>query len=332
MQRRSKAVHPFLRMSAVAALTALALGCYEPIELVAEPVITETGTLALQDADGVPVSTVLEVEQFLTSAGTDLLVDWSELRHDLWDQPLEPTLDAQRVMLYHFRDNDLAMLLDGIEQGTLSQSVVDLQVSCQTETASCALSEFTFMVGHEIDVVERFVEGDGAWLLVVQSNDGAERLAYLAVRPSVDVNVAEVAINDGSSTRRLEAELSDSPALVVDADTPLVVDWSALTTDSLGGDLRPGELDTLTLARVPLAALDDPDAVLRFLPDLADELWVGDASASASLPLADLVDMDSGAEGFAGFGGPGAWLLALSCEACGDTIPRFVTRLDVENP
>jgi hypothetical protein len=325
MQSPTKASSLFPQLCAVAGFSALMLGCYEPVELVAEPVVVDT--LVLQDAVGIPVSTFLEVEQLVASAGTDLLVDWSELRHDLWGAPIEATLDAQRVMLYHFRIDDQAMLLEGIEQGTLSQSVVDLQVSCQSETARCTLSEFTFMVGHEIDVVERFVEGAGAWLLVVQSNDGTEELAYLSVRPSADVNVAEVAINDDSSVRRLEAELADSPAVLVTADVPLVVDWSALTTDSLGEALQPNELDTLMLARVPEAALGDPDAILTDLWVVADEVWVGDAPTTPSLPLAELVNLDSGARGFAGFAGSGTWLLTLGCEACGDTMPRFVTRL-----
>jgi hypothetical protein len=315
-------------LSSLVALSAAVVGCDETVDLVAAPVVVSGQTLALHDADGAQVETELVVERVFASATTDLQLDWSALRHDLWGRELDPTLDAQRVMLYHFRTDDLDLLLDGIEQGTLSQSVVDMQVTCESEDARCALSEFTFMVGHYIDVVGRFVDGDGTWLVVVQSNDGAENLAYLSLVPSTDVNLADVDITDDSSARLVESDLLDMPALSIAADAPVVVDWSALTLDSMGQQLRPGELDMLTLARVPTAALDDAEAVLLALPEVADELWVGTTPGTTSLALSELVNLDNGEQGFVGLSGPGSWVLTLGCSACDDAMPRYVARLD----
>jgi hypothetical protein len=308
------------------ACAVLAQGCFEALELEAQRIVQPAETLSLVDEQGAWVDTRLEVLTQVAAAEADLVLDWSALRHDLWGRPLEPTIDAQRVMLYHFRIDDLASVLDGLEDGSLPQSVVDLQVSCESEAARCAFSEFTFTAGHDIDVAGRFREGDGTWLVQVQRSDGQEAVAYLALEPDLDSTAVLIPVTDRSSTRRLEAELRSSPTIPLLGEA-LLLDWTALTTDCLGDPLLPGDLDELILARVPDLALDHPEELLLDLPAIAEELWIGDAGGYASFPTAQLVELESGEQGFAGPQGVGSWVLTLGCSACDDPLPRFVARL-----
>ena len=313
---------------AAACCLVLSVGCYETFELEAQRLAQPTLIVALQDADCAPVASRLDVRLQPAAVGVDLLLDWSGLHHDLQGQPLDPGVDAQRAMLYHFRVDDLDSLLEGIEQGTLAQSAVDLQVSCQTESSACLLSDFTFMAGHEIDVVERFVEGDGIWLVAVQRSDGGETVAYLGLEPSEGSDNQRVEITDDSGARSYRVDLEGGPGIELPAVSELLLDWSGLTLDVLGDPVLSSRLDLLTLARLPHDALDQGLIPMQDLPWVAEEVWVGDARGFASFPVAELVDLDSGAQGFPGLGGEGSWVLTLGCSACDDTLPAFVVSLE----
>lgn len=326
-----------MKLATLVALLALASGC------ATEPTVqadlhdfsveveddTENSVSILDDVDGAQVDTDLEVQELEVAAGVDVLLDWSELSVDLWGRPLDPLLDARRATLYHFTIDDLELLLDGLVNGDLSQSVVGLQVSCESETASCYLSEFAFMMGHEIDVVERFEEGDGTWLLAVQSNDGREDLAYLVLVPVESSAVGQAQVTDDSSIQSVDTDLWELPVVEVQDDGVMEVDWSELTTDCQGKPMDPRLIDSISAARVPDEAMDDPHQVLLHLDEVALERWVAQVPNSASaFPLAELVDPTTGAPGFEGPVGDDTWLLMLSCSTCGEALPRFVTQLD----
>ncbi|MFH1462804.1 MAG: hypothetical protein ABIO70_00250 [Pseudomonadota bacterium] len=282
----------------------------------------------LTDNDGASMVGSLEVEQIEVTMGVDALLDWSGLTQDLWGRPLDPLTEAQRASLYHFNIDDLDAVLDGLLHGSLYQSVLDLQVTCASETASCHMSEFSFMLGHAVDVVEVFGKSDGLWLLAIQSNDGAEDLAYLVLVP-VEAGGSDTAlVHDGSSSGHLDADMGALPVVTVEPDGVMRVDWSGLTTDCLGDTMDPRLIDSLKLARVPEEKLADPLEVVMHLHEVAEELWVAQVpNSESSFPLAEMHNAETGAKGFQGPDGPDAWLLILECSTCGDALPRFLTRL-----
>lgn len=289
---------------------------------------TSGGASLLEDTDSARVEVSVEVDELEVAAGVDVLLDWSGLSVDMWGRPLEPLVDAQRASLYHFTISDLDEVLDGLIHGTLPQSVLELQVGCASETASCYLSEFAFMMGHEVDVVERFEEGDGIWLLAIESNDGSEDLAYLSLVPVEGHELDLARVTDDSSVQHLDTDLRALPLVTVARDGVMMVDWGELSTDCLGDPMDPRLIDRVVAARVPDEALDDPEPVLLALHEVALELWRAQVPNSASsFPLAELEDVTTGQRGFAGPDGPDAWLLLLACTTCGDAYPRFVTQL-----
>ncbi|MFH1462805.1 MAG: hypothetical protein ABIO70_00255 [Pseudomonadota bacterium] len=295
-------------------------------------VVEDTGldeTVAtLTDEDGATIEGSIEVERLEVATGVDVLLDWSGLTQDLWGRPLDPETDAQRASLYHFNMDDLAAVLDGLLHGTLYQSVLDLQVTCESDTASCRMSEFSFMVGHAVDVVEMFEDADGLWLLAVQSNDGRQDLAYLALVPVEGSENDTAEVKDDSSSGRLDADMHALPLVTVEHDGVMKVDWSGLSHDSLGDSMDPRMIDMIEVARVPVALLDDPHEVVVNLHEVAEELWMGLVpNSESSFALVNVQNMDSGAFDFQGPNGSDAWLLTLSCSACNDPLPRFLTRL-----
>jgi len=312
----------------------LAFGCVVEAERVAEPHSSgaDTGTVenaaVLRDEDNGAVEASLEVEELEVAAGVDVLLDWSGLHEDLWGRPLAPLEDAQRASLYHFVLDDPTEILEGLVHDSLPQCVLDLHVRCQSKTASCLLSEFTFYSGHSVDVVEQFQEADGTWLLAVESNDGAEELAFLVLVPVDSSTVGLAELTDGSSAQHLDVDLEQLPVVEVRRDGAMMVDWSELRTDLLGDELDPRVVDRLAVARVPHDALDDPERVMTQLRAVALELWLAEIPNSASsFPLVELQESNTGEQGFAGPEGQDPWLLLLGCSSCGDPLPRFVSKL-----
>jgi hypothetical protein len=297
-------------------------------DIVVEDTGFEDPVVTLTDDDGATLESSIEVAEVEVATGVDVLLDWSRLTQDLWGNPLDPLADAQRASLYHFNMDDLDAVIDGILHGTLYQSVLDLQVTCRSETASCHMSEFSFMLGHAVDVVDMFEQADGIWLLAVQSNDGQQDLAYLALVPVPGAGAETAEVSDASSTGHLDADMHDLPVVTVAHDGQMVVDWSALTRDCFGDQLDPRLIDSLKLARVPEDLLDDPQQVIVHLGEVAEELWVASVpNSQSSFPLADVQRAETGARGFQGPDGPDAWLLTLSCAGCGDLLPRYLTRV-----
>ena len=325
-----------MKPALLALLLPLVTGCEVGVHRVAEPLVfdadadtgLEAGPAVLDDEDNAEVEASIEVQELEVAAGVDVLLDWSGLSVDLWGRPMDPLEDARRASLYRFTHDDPAEILDGLIHGTLPQSALDIQVSCQSKTASCYLSEFAFVMGHPVDVVERFEEGGGTWLLAVESNDGVEDLAYLVLVPSDASTVEIVEITDDSSVERLDVDLDQLPVVEVRRDGGMMVDWSELRTDLLGDDLDPRVVDRLAVARLPHDALDDPERVMTQLREVALELWLADIPNSASsFPLVELQESDTGEGGFAGPDGQDPWLLFLGCSSCGDPLPRFVSKL-----
>ncbi len=336
MSRSSTPLPPVAPRSLLLCVLALAVGCADTVapdidngEITpTEPPAPQDDSVLLEDEDGVDLQTSLEVEQIEVAAGVDVKLDWSGLEHDLWGQPLEPLVEAQRAALYHFTIDELDEVLEGIAAGTLPQSVLDMQVHCESETCSCHLSEFSFMVGHELDVVGRFEEGDGTWLLAVQSNDGGQDLAYLSLVP-VDGSAADEAyVTDDSSGNHVDGDMDALQEVLLERGEPMVVDWSQLSIDSQGQPLDPLLLDGIAVARVTEGALQDSDSLFTQLHSVAEELWMGAVpNASSSYDLVELEDIDAGVTGFPGPDGTDPWLLMLGCSTCGDPLPRFGSRL-----
>ncbi len=279
----------------------------------------------LGDEDNSSVSLSLDVEQRALAAESDVLIDWTSLSNDAWGVPLTTMPAADRALLYHFDDMSLDRVLSELVDGSLSPTSVSLDVSCETTSSACSLSDFAFHDSHPIDVVERFRAGSGTWLLTLRQGNSPDDLAYLSLQPSSDSSEDVAVVTDRSSAGRASSDLGDLVPLYAGGHQS--VDWSELTLDTRGLELHPYRLDRLVVARVSHEALDDVEAVVLDLEGEADELWSADVDGVTSFPLGDLVHADTGERGFPGFGGTDGWVLSLSCTSCGDPIPEFVTRM-----
>jgi hypothetical protein len=281
--------------------------------------------IELRDEHGARIRSHVRVELQPARAGADVMVDWSNLRHDVWGAPIDPFVDTPRLKLIHLRLS-LEETLEGLAKGNISQSAVDLQVSCSSDQARCAFSDFAFAAGHPVDVQGRFVPGDGCWLLTVEHRSGSDA-AYLALLPSDETERITAAISSRSSARTVDVDLRALPVVeLLDQGWP-VLDWGDLTLSSTGGFLEPSQIDRIGVAHLPPSALGDGSVALLEVAEIADRLWYADSRGSSTLPLDELIDADSGEANFPRHLSPGVWLISLHRSSGGQPYPAFVSRL-----
>jgi hypothetical protein len=311
--------------SLTVSLATLGLAC-APAPSTVDTGSFEGALILLNDEQGAPVRSELEVMLQPVRAGVDVMVDWSQLRHDVWGRPLDPLAETDRVTLLHLR-LDLQATLDGLAQGTIPQSAVDLQVGCTSDEARCAFSEFSFAAGHPVDLIERFQPGDGCWLLSVQHSGSGADAAFLALLPVPDAEPTVASIDDRSSARWVDVDLRALPTVELPLGGHPVLDWGDLATSSTGGALEPSQLDLLGIAHLPDSSLDEGSLALLSVGEIADRRWSADTAGRTSLPLSELIDADSGEPGFPLVLAPGTWLLTLHRDSAQQPYPAFVSRL-----
>jgi len=286
-----------------------------------------TGVLSLQDDDNAALSVSLEVQQQTMAAGQDILLDWSNLRTDMWGRDLDPLVDIENPTLRHFGRADLNEIIDGLVAESLPQSAVALQVSCTVQEAACFLSEMAFDDDHPIDVVELFEEGEGTWLLELRHAGNGESVAYQALAPS-NLGTDEVAwVTGHSSSAAAWVELAQPLTLPAVAMDELVLTWDEITMDSRGHDLDPWRLDRFTLARLDHEDVQSGEATLLNLEAMTEEAWHADIEGVSTLHLSSLEDA-ANQHRLPDLSTPGLWLLTLECSTCTNPLPDVLIRLE----
>jgi hypothetical protein len=258
------------------------------------------------------------------AAQADLAIDWGEVTLDLQGHQVDPLVDVAMATLLAFRMPQ-EEVLEGLSNNDLDQSDVGLFVTRDVEPGetSAQLSEFG-LLGNDIDVEEQFKpEVAEVWMLLIQSTTtpgiGTHQLMFLDVSEDHDADAVSFTNDDTLLDFVVDLDI-DEPLAPVDKPS-VMLDWSALTTNGLGGDFVSGEIDSMMLARYD----EKPDELAEQFLDLeliAEDLYQVPLEGQTSYDTTEI-------EGFEGFTKDGTWVLALRCSTCTNPAPPFLTILDV---
>jgi hypothetical protein len=286
-------------------------------------------SVELTDAHNGSAEILLDIDQQVVAAHTDIVIDWSGLSTDLWGYPSEEAALVSTVSLRLFPDHDAQALAFDLAAGTLRQTDVALEVRCSSQARSCLLADFAFDDSHPIDMVELFAETAGSWLVTASSPVNSEPLAYLLLQPSLSSGALEATLTDDSTAGTMKAfPAIDSP--MVPADGSAELDWSGLTHDAMGGPLRLYQLDRLELMLLPAGITADGAIPLHSAHELATERWSANIEGRTTLSLHELAS--NAGHGFSGFESAGTdegtWVVTLWASATGSLSPAFVSVLE----
>jgi hypothetical protein len=264
----------------------------------------------------------LESDVVQAEAGADIHFEWSGLKKDVYGRDVSWEGGEHEAWLVSSRTRSLSELVNGMVSESLDQAALTLFVTCLSDDLSCQLSEFRLLDG-AADVQERFAVAEESWgLVVVNPRDGG-LAAVVELVPAAQGGVASVAVEQGGTVRYTTDLAEVAPVAVRAGDPAIRVDWSGVSTDSLGATMGAGSADELFLVRTALTPAE-LEASIYDLDAVAEERW--------SMPIGHVTAADlSGLEGdttFTGIDRESTWLLGLNCRGCSTPAPRLLTVLE----
>jgi hypothetical protein len=300
-------------------LVLLALGCHPEPEDSTPPA---GAVVELEDANVVPLHSELWTSTVAAAAGADVILDWSGLDVDLAGRALDPAKDVVRARLYVFGTTGPEEILQGLATGQLPQADVGLMAAQELEGTDCALSGFE-LLGHWVVPGRDFVEGSGTWLVELLGAEGIGLRAVVLLEPTEGGELDTVAVLPGSSSLEVELDLGRAEPVGGVGGADATLDWSAVTTSSLGDPDGLGEVDRLVISR-HAAFGEQPASLLALEPEVRWSMALDGRQSQAS--LAEL----EGTEPFEGLDGEHRWLLELACGGCTLPVPALLAELGPE--
>jgi hypothetical protein len=316
-----------LRSVLAGGLVLFAAACEEQAPEVVTEALGVLDEVVLTDADNAQARLDLRIEQQTVAALTDVVIDWSMLEIEPPSPDAQPVEVSHRASLRYFPLLDVEELTQGLAAGTLVQSDVGVDVTCESADLRCPISAFAFDESHAFDVVALFGESTGTWLVSIRAASSADVVAYLTLAPSADSAATVAQVTSDSTTTAVEVSPSARGPLAVAEDGYVALDWSGLTRTARGLALQPYQIDRLSLAFLPGVDPADPGADLLEQQASAAEVWSAPVEGQTRFALPELAVDGSDEIGFPGFEGEGAWVLSLWASSTGDPSPAFVTTL-----
>jgi len=304
---------------------ALLLAACTPAEQVSVALTEGCVDCRIGDESQTLIEPSLSSEVVAAQAGADVAFDWSSLRQDVYGREVKWSDDQYEAWLVSSRTRSLTDLVNGMVSESLDQAALTLFVTCLSDDAACQLSEFRLLDG-AADVEQRFATSEESWgLVVVNPRDGG-LAAVVEIVPTLEGGVSELTV-DRSANVQYAVDLAEVEPVQVQAHEPaLQMDWSAVTTESLGATMVPGSADELFLVRSSLT----PAELAAHVYDLAAV-----ADARWTMPLGHTTQADlgklTGSEPFTGIDSESTWVLGLQCSGCSTPAPRLLTVLEAAN-
>lgn len=283
-------------------------------------------TIALADAHNYAYTVDNGAPPVTTAEGVDLRFDWSGLEDDLGCGSLDPAADIGTLTLLAVAALDPEATLDAMLDDGLTQADVGGQGSIPTAGATSARWSDLEMRGLGEDRAADYVDGGATWLVAVGDSASGRPRAFRFLDPDPLSSNTEVSIADACLMLDYAVELEALTRPAAGAAGPWTVDWSGITTGGRGQAVDLATVDGLSLlhyAHLDVADLEDP---LLPLDGRADATRAWDVSGRTSL---DLETPPTAGDPLGALDPEGTWLLALTCSACFDPAPVFLTVLDV---
>lgn len=292
-------------------LLALALGCNgKGGEYALEP---------FQDDQNYAFSSTISAEPVTIGPG-NATMDWSGLTTDLLGRDIDPATQVVDIQVVRYETKTVEELLEAINSDSLAQSWVSGYVTYVNDGGTSAeIADFDFL-GTPIDPDEEIFAGP-AYLFNVADPEvvGYRGLGFFVVDDASDNHTIE--LTPDSADLEYTVDISGATKIPVGEADSHYADWTLLTTDSSGAEIRLADLDQLMLAHYT-QDLSELEADFLNIETLADEMYLQDISGLPGFELYDLVS-ESG-DSFGGFTADGTWLIALRCTTCINPAPPFL--------
>jgi len=303
--------------------------CADPTDVI----ITDDTNYTLSDSFTIQVSTLKD--------DTDLVFDWSQLTTDFFGQSVAPATDINTVLVSLWNQTpdeiEAALRLDNLPMSSLVGAITTFPDGTYTSQDLLHFNE----LGNSLptDQLWGFFDTSNAnfhypqdqyTFLVMASTGkvlgkGARMLSLFHIDPNATQTALD--ITNTSTALNYTVDLHDAKPVYVPASRPAVtVDWSQMTTNSLGNTYIYGEITQAAVAHFSTASIADLEQQFLKLEDIADGWWSGPVAAGSSIDLGTLVDANG--QTFPGIDSTGIWLAALFCtENCNNPAPWSITFL-----
>lgn len=272
----------------------------------ADPAIVELGA----GGGGLELSLAADFPDPEVAAYTDLTLDWSGVTSDWVCNPLSTPIT--RVTLCHVPHLDHAEVEDAIAQEALSQIEME---ACATQTVTATTTTLSELI-LGFDPTVHLPPTSGSWLLTTATDTALVGVQF--VSPSEDSTEDALVVSDPCGSLDLDVGMSEGGGTTTSLSNSdhVLIDWSAVTTDSYGRSVEPTDLVNVTIGHFTTTELGI--GLLR--DDLgADEAW---SLTTTTPPTADL-SLLSGGPAFTGFTA-GSWAITLRPLHDTDLLPAWL--------
>ena len=268
-------------------------------------------SIEIEDAQTLSYTRTLTIPGVAVAAGGDVCLDAGALDVDMLGQPLDHGPDVVWLTRWSV---PMEAVATGLSEAELSWADVEGAYGRDAPGDRFCLADLQ-AVGGPFDPETFVAEPDGSWFVLWYNHDPdrTRLVGAVALDPSPASDGVDVVVDEGAVlTLDIDPSIGSVAAPVDHAD--LVLDWSGVTADALGGPLDPELADQLVIHQIV-------SSVLLLNPQTFDHLGaVATARYEVSTFGRTEVDLDeahdaSGAP-FGGFTHDGAWVVTLSCSTC----------------
>jgi hypothetical protein len=288
----------------------------------------------IANANNYTITSSLTISRLTVKAGGDLHICWSGLTTDLLKHTIDPAKLIDHVSFLRIKGVAEADVEKQFAVGTFNDQKVeayfDFIVQAADRTSMCVnLSQFQ-LGGKAIDLANDFyVDANRTYVMMWASGltPGAGSKTMLFLEPDASSTVVDVNAPPGKDILTFSADLTTPPKVDIPAAGPYLVEWTGLTKDGMGIDVKPQNIDgiivghyDMTVAELQAQALDYE---LIASPLYRAKIPIGNQSIDLTAAASD-----AGAP-FAGFSpATGTWAIGLTCSKCQVPAPVAVVVLN----
>jgi len=289
----------------------------------------EPGTVSLTDSNNFTYSGDLTLPVHTTVSAANVQICWDQLVNDLQCHGMDPTTEIDNVAMVRFPLLTHEEIEGGLSENDLNQADIGGYISYEpADGETCVNLDDMTLFGTEIDIADEYNLESESYLLLLATGTsigvGTRMLAFLD--PSATSDNTEVDVEDGCSVLDFAADVQSSEEPLICGEGSWPVEWSTLTADGLGNDLKLSDIDNLSLGFYEGADISDLESQFLDLEMIATTWWSLDLEEGVTADLAEATT-DAG-QAFDGFNGDGVYVLALRCTNCYNPAPLFLTVLN----
>jgi hypothetical protein len=271
-----------------------------------------------------------------------LTFNWSAVTKDMYGRPLDPKADVKSVLIsiWHYGKDDLESKLnnDELEMGNMVGAGFFLNSGEATQATTDDLTsdgemKLTDSIKEKYFSAESLPASEYTYLLMLKHNDqlsGKEGRMVTTFTLSTDSNAeTSVKVDNSSTTLTYQADFSKlSPTLVPAGASNILIDWSDITTNSLGHEFKVMNITNVLIASYDLSTSELQEN-LKFidLKTIAVDMWQSNADDITLPKLSWSKLKDSAGNAFKGIDSTHTWVLALECGTCMNPAPWYIAVL-----